>query len=168
MDPLQVHLALNHFPIIGTILCFAVLLYGLIKSEEAVTRVALVIFVTLAVISIPVHNSGEAAEHDVEEIAGVSEHFLEEHEDMGHWAYRLMLATGALALATLLGPRIKITNTKLLAMVTLLAAAITAGAMIYVGSLGGKIRRPDLRGETVEHHEHEHGHDHDHDTPGHE
>lgn len=166
MDPLQVHLALNHFPIIGTILCFVVLLYGLIKSEEAVTRVALVIFVVLAVISIPVHNSGEEAEHDVEEIVGVSEHFLEEHEDMGHWAYWLMLGTGVLALATLLGPRIKINNTKALAMVTLLAAAVTAGTMIYVGSLGGKIRRPDLRGETVEHHEHEHGHDHD--TPGHE
>ena len=75
-----------------------------------------------------------------------------------------MLGTGALALATLLGPKIKINNTKVLAMATLLAAAVTAGTMIYVGSLGGKIRRPDLRGETVEHHEH----GHDHDTPGHE
>lgn len=166
MDPLQIHLALNHFPIIGTILCFAILLYGLIKSEKAVTRVALVILAVLAVISIPVYNSGEEAEHNIEEIAGVSGHFLEEHEDMGHWAYWLMLGTGALALTTLLGPRIKINNTQALAMVTLLASAVTAGTMIYLGSLGGKIRRPDLRGEAIEHHEH--GHDHDHDTPGHE
>ena len=79
MDLAHLHLLLNHFPIIGTMLGTVLLLYALIKKEGNLQRAVLVIWVLMAALTPIVMNTGEEAEEKVEVIAGIQEDAIKEH-----------------------------------------------------------------------------------------
>jgi len=145
MDYTHIHLILTHFPIVGTLIATAILAYGIFAKEDSVKKAALVLLFVLALISIPVFVSGEKAEHSVEHLAGVSEHFIEEHEELAEKAIWLMAFLGALSLGsfiTLLKNH-KMANT--LTILTFVMALITFGVFSKVGNLGGQIRHSEIR-----------------------
>ena len=76
MDATHLHLLLNHFPIIGTLLGVGVMLYGYVTSSDQVKKVALWTWALMALIAIPVYLTGEPAEEAVEGLAGVSESLI--------------------------------------------------------------------------------------------
>lgn len=82
MDAAHLHLMLTHFPIVGTILGIGILIYGQFSKNDSVKKVALWLFILMAILAIPVFKSEEAAEEIVEHHAGVSEQIIEEHEEM--------------------------------------------------------------------------------------
>jgi uncharacterized membrane protein len=81
MDLAHLHLLINHFPIVGTLIGSVIMLYALVKKEKVLQRTVLVLWVVLAAMSPLVMNTGEEAEHKVEEMAGISENFIHEHEE---------------------------------------------------------------------------------------
>ncbi len=147
MDATHIHLLLNHVPILGTLFAFCLLAYGMLRKNTAIQQAALGALVIVAIICIPVAKSGDEAEHDVEELVGISEHYLEEHEELGEKALWAMLATGAMALLTLFLSRSNPSRRKPLTAATLIFAIITFGIMVQVGNHGGKIRHSELRGD---------------------
>jgi len=81
MEPTHVHLLLNHYPIFATIIGFAILLFGIIKNNPSARIISYTIFISAALVSILVFQSGEGAEDIIEKIIPSSERYIEAHEE---------------------------------------------------------------------------------------
>ena len=91
MNLAHLHLALNHIPVIGIPLALVVLVYGILRTEANVQKLALMLLSTLGVITLGVYLTGEPAEKTIEHLPGIAESLIERHEDA---AEELRLAAG--------------------------------------------------------------------------
>lgn len=149
MDLLHLHLLLNHFPVIGTLIGIALLLLGLIIKNDAIKRVGLALFLVLALLTIVVYLTGEPAEERVERSAGVSKALIEEHETAALPALIAMEITGCISLIGLI---LSFRTTKFANVgfaATLLLSILTFGLMARTGNLGGQIQHPEIRSGSV-------------------
>ncbi len=145
MDSTHLHLILNHFPIVGTLIGVGIMAYGYFTQSDATKKAALWTWVAMAAVAIPVFLTGEPAEESVEGLAGVSEAIIEAHEEAAELAIWVMEALGLLSLVTLF---LGFKNEKTKQMLTGVAFAVslaTFGLMAYTGYLGGQIRHTEIR-----------------------
>lgn len=145
MDATHLHLLLNHFPIIGTLLGVGVMAYGYITASDEVKKAALWTWAAMAVIAIPVFLTGEPAEETVENLPAVSEAMIEAHEEAAEWALWLMEALGVLSLLTLAFFKMKPVSSKTFVLISMLLSLATFAAMARTGYLGGQIRHSEIR-----------------------
>lgn len=75
------HLVVNHLPIIFPIVGLIVLITGIVSKSEAVKRAAFMIFILGALAALTAMSTGEGAEEVVEKISGVTENYIEKHEE---------------------------------------------------------------------------------------
>lgn len=147
MTPGYVHLLLNHLPVVGILAGIPILLIGLLRGQAILQKTALWIFLASAVFTVPVYFSGDNAEHEIEEYALVSEHELEEHEDWGKRSMWLGVALGLLSIVGFL----QMSRNAAAAQKTIWAIFIFSLLVMVSHGItsmeGGKIRRPELRGE---------------------
>src|SRR2546430_11241591 len=97
----QLHVMVNHIPIIGLPLTCLVLAFGLLRNWAEVTRVALVLGLLLGVGTYGVKLSGDEAEEVVEDLAWANRDRIHEHDEMAEKAAIAALVGRALALVTL-------------------------------------------------------------------
>jgi len=144
MDGLQLHLLTNHLPIIGTMAALLVVVLGMIRKNDGAITTGLIIYVVMAVAVVPAYLSGEEAEERVENIAGINESVIHEHEEMAEFSLWLTSLSGLLALGALFtrSKQSSLAPKFTLAFVVLAVIAFTQAAR--TGHEGGKIRRPDL------------------------
>ena len=149
MNAAHLHLITNHFPVVGTFIAFLVLLLGWAGKKSAVQKTALLLFVFIGLVSIPVFVSGNGAEEIVEKFAGVSHEAIEAHEESAvvTLIFVELLATAALMGFALFGRRENLPGGFLLTVVvlTIVAGVLTANT----SNLGGKIRHPQEMGGTL-------------------
>lgn len=145
MDATHLHLMLNHFPIIGVIIGIGILVYGQYSKNEAIIKVALTTFIIMAILTIPVFLSGEEAEETVEQLAEVSESFIEEHEELAEKAIWLMGLLGVISLVNFYVFIKKIPSVSKITIATLVVSLATFGLFAKVGDLGGEIRHTEIR-----------------------
>lgn len=157
MDATNLHLLLNHFPILGTLFGLCLLTYGLISKSNALESASLVALIVISLLTIPAFLTGGEAEEAIEHLPGVSELYIEEHEELAEVALWLMIATGALALLTLIISYAKKNTNIVLKLLVVVIAAATFGTMVAVGNHGGKIRHSELRGEAINQSGHDEG-----------
>jgi hypothetical protein len=62
MDPAHVHLLLNHVPTVGFVIGLILFVSSLIAKNAELKRASLVVFVGIALVTIPTYVSGNAAE----------------------------------------------------------------------------------------------------------
>lgn len=148
MDLTHLHLLLNHFPIIGTIIGIGIMLWGLIKKEYTIQKTVLGLWVILTLLTFPVMKTGEEAEETIENIPGISEQIMHEHEEAAEFALWMMVGLGLLSLAALLIGQ-KNTLGKKLPMVAFIFSLAVFGAMARTGYLGGQIRHTELQGTNI-------------------
>jgi len=149
MNAAQIHLALNHIPLMGLGFGLLVLLYGLVRKSADVQRAALIVFLIAAIFVAPVFLSGEGAEDVVEGLPHVSDQRIEQHEEAAVTAQVMMILVGIASLGGLYLLH-KQKSLKLIASVSLVAlSAISLLVMLYTASLGGKISHPELRAGYV-------------------
>jgi len=149
MDATHLHLILTHFPIVGTIIGIGILAYGQFAKNDDIKKVALVTFVLMAILTIPVFLTGEEAEETVEHIAGVSEQLIENHEELAEKAIWLMGLLGVLSLINFFAIVKKLSFTKTISLITLIVSLGTFGLFAKVGSTGGEIRHSEIRTNNV-------------------
>jgi uncharacterized membrane protein len=146
MNFAHLHLLLNHFPIIGTIVGLGLLLLSLLGKNEDLRRASLMIFPAMALIAIVTFFSGVGAQGAIRKAPGVSEALIERHQGAAMLALVFMEATGAFSLVALWAaqgtPRPARWNWRLSAV--LLFSMLTAGLMARVGTTGGDIRHPEI------------------------
>jgi len=145
MNQAHYHLLLNHLPIIGTLIGIFTLAAGFFLKSSHVKRTALVIFVFAAGCAIPAFLTGEGAEEVIEEMPGVTEAVIEEHEDLAAIFIWLTSALGLVALLTLISDLRAMGLNKLLYGLTAVLAMATMVLAQQVGTTGGKIRHTEIR-----------------------
>ena len=148
MSPTQVHLMLNHVPVLGTIFVLVALAAGLALRNGLLQRFALSVLVGVALLAIPVLLTGNAAEDRVEHLAGISQRSIEAHEDVARPATWALAALGALALFGLLrSGRRELSRGFAAAMLAL--TLVMGGVMAWTAHLGGSIRHPEIGASTA-------------------
>jgi hypothetical protein len=77
MNAAHIHLALNHIPVVGTVIGLFLLATAVLRRRDEPTRASAAIFIGAALFLAPVHLSGEQAEEGVEDLPGVLEAAIE-------------------------------------------------------------------------------------------
>lgn len=145
MNDAHLHLALNHFPILGTLFGTILLGLGVFGKNKSFLNAGLITLFVIAVITIPAYISGEGAEEIVEEL-GVDHDIIHEHEEAAETAVLLMDALGLLALVSFFFSRKTFNRpARILTIVTFVLGLIVFGLMLRVGGSGGEIRHTEIR-----------------------
>lgn len=139
LDTAHLHLMINHFPIIGTLIGVFLMAYALLRRDQSLQMIVLVMWLILAAMTPLVMKTGEEAEEKVENLPGISENVIHEHEEAAELSLWLMIGLGTASLATLLLGKKK-NNSNSLTLLTFLLSLIVMGSMIRTGYLGGEIR----------------------------
>ncbi|WP_339612082.1 hypothetical protein [uncultured Planktosalinus sp.] len=147
MDDVHLHLALNHFPVIGLVIGILVLLVGFLLRKDQVKATALGIFIFSALMAIAANYTGEGAEDLVETMPGISEQYIETHEDKAEVFLTLILVLGGVSLVTLFLAVKKIKWAVYGYILVVLLALATAFAAKEVGTSGGEIRHSEIRAD---------------------
>ena len=146
MNFAHLHLLLNHFPIIGTMVGLGLFLISLLGKNEDLRRASLIIFPAMALLAIPTFFSGTGAQSAIRKTPGVSEALIERHQGAAMLALLFMEITGALALVGLWKShgisRPARWHWSLSAI--LIFSIVTVGLMARVGTTGGDIRHPEI------------------------
>lgn len=149
MNDAHLHLIVNHFPIIGTILGLGILITGLILKNNATKNVAYVLFVIAAIFAFFSMGTGEGAEELVEDMPNIGKQIIHEHEEM---AEKLAIVLYFLGFVSLVGLYLNIKNHSKAKLVSFLALTIGAVAVFLAqqtGTSGGEIRHTEIRSNAV-------------------
>jgi uncharacterized membrane protein len=144
MNLAHLHLLLNHWPIIGTLIAFALFGISFFGKNEDLRRAGLIIFSAIALLTIPTFLSGLAAQDWIKHDS-ISNALMERHENAALLTFGLILVTGTLSLCGLWqthrdGRMAKWTTTAIL-----LFATLSVIMVIRTGNTGGDIRHSEVR-----------------------
>lgn len=150
MNDAHLHLVVNHFPIIFPIVGVILVVIGLIVKSEPVKRTGYLIFILGSLFSIIAMTTGEGAEEVVEKIAGISESFIEEHEESAETFSILSYILGGISLLGLWASFTKKSFANSIAVFTLVFAIVTLYFAQITGTTGGEIRHTEIREAAFE------------------
>ncbi|HTR37336.1 MAG TPA: hypothetical protein VMH80_15630 [Bryobacteraceae bacterium] len=145
MDLTHIHLLLNHFPTIGTIIGGGLFVMSLLMKSDDLKRASLVILLGIALLAIPTYMSGNGAQDAIKSLPGVSKALIEAHEGAALVGMAFMLATGAFAWLGLWQFRrlARVPNWNL--TVILILTLVSFGLMARASNMGGEIRHEEIR-----------------------
>ncbi|MFA5073987.1 MAG: hypothetical protein WC539_08860 [Nitrospirota bacterium] len=141
----HIHLIINHVPAIGTMGAFLLLCYALVKKSEDVKVVSLWAFLLVALITIPVYLTGNAAADVVKNLPGVTEAYIGRHEEVAFFALFLAEIAGIVALAGLILFRRLRTIPNWIIVLVLILSLMSAVVIGFTANLGGEIRHTEIR-----------------------
>ncbi|WP_298396470.1 hypothetical protein [Flavobacterium sp.] len=148
MNDAHLHMVVNHFPIIGIILGFGILIAGIFLKNNSVKNTAYCLFIVGAIFAFASMYTGEGAEEMVEEMPSVGHKIIHEHEEM---AEKLAVVLYILGLVSILGLYTTIKNHSKAKLVYFLAVLI-AIVGIYLGketgTTGGEVRHTEIRADS--------------------
>ena len=148
MNSAQIHLALNHMPLLLSLLGGILLIIGMIKKNASFKSLSLYLLVAAALFTAPVYLTGEGTEEMVEHLTGVNESAIEKHEDMAKITMVIIAITGAISLIGLFLQK-NIRFSKLILGITLVLSFASFGTMAQTAHLGGLIRHSELQNCSV-------------------
>ena len=140
----HLHLLLNHFPVIGTIIGIALLGVAVTRKNTELMKTTLGLFAALGVITVIVYFTGEPAEEAIEKLPGFSEAITERHEEFALVATIVLASFGALALSALAVFRGK-SMPRWVTLFSLVLALASGAVMGYTAMLGGQVRHTEVR-----------------------
>jgi hypothetical protein len=154
MDPTHLHLLLNHVPTVGFGIGIALYFLALITRSNDLKQGSLVIFVVIALITIPTYVTGNAAQIKLLDLgaigeadsARVTQSLVQTHEGAAFLALTLMEITGALAWLALWQFRRSSLLSSAMAGTLLVLSLITIGVTALAANVGGHISHPEIRG----------------------
>ncbi len=145
MDLTHIHLLLNHFPTIGTLIGGGLFVLSLFMKSDDLKLASLVILLGIALLAIPTYMSGNGAQDGIHALPGVSKVLIEAHEGAALVAMAFMLLTGAFAwLGLWQFRRLKRVPSWNLGVILVLTV-VTFGLMARASNLGGEIRHAEIR-----------------------
>lgn len=145
MNDAHLHLIVNHFPIIGTVISILALVAGLLSRNKGVIKTALGITLFSGLMAIPAMMTGDKAEHMMEDLLPEARSYIHEHEEQAETAIWVALAMGAFALMALIADKYSSTFAQVFTILALLTALGNAWLMKNVGTSGGEIRHTEIR-----------------------
>src|SRR5258705_12119757 len=92
----HLHLILNHVPVIGIIIAFALFLLSFSSGNSDLRRASLIVFAAIALLTIPTFVSGVGAEASIRSEPGVSATLVRRHEGAAMFGLWFVEAAGGL------------------------------------------------------------------------
>jgi hypothetical protein len=145
MSATQVHLMMNHLPVLGSLLGLVLLGAGMARKSEELKRTSLLILLAAAVAALPVYLSGEPAEKHVQGLPGVGSRDLEKHKEVAQLALSVMLVVGGLSGSAFWLFRRGSAVPNGFVMGVMAAAILSCGLMAWTAHLGGQVRHTEIR-----------------------
>jgi uncharacterized membrane protein len=145
MNLAHLHLLLNHFPTIGTAIGLGLFLISVVAKKDDLKRASLGVLFVIALLAIPVYQSGNAAEEAIKERPGVSEALIRRHQDAALLAFVFMEITGAFAWLGLWQFRRVSGPTRGNTSAVLILSIVTLALMARTANMGGEIQHPEIR-----------------------
>jgi uncharacterized membrane protein len=143
----HLHLMLNHFPIIGTMIGVALFLFSLFEGAEDLRRSSLVVFVISALMTVPAFMTGTGAQVAVVTDPTVSNALIQRHEGSAELAVWFTEITGGLAAIGLWQRRNSARAARWNTFAILILSLVTAGLLARTGNTGGEIRHAEVRSD---------------------
>ncbi|SHF14948.1 Uncharacterized membrane protein [Flavobacterium fontis] len=150
MNEAHLHLVVNHFPIVGVIFGFLLLVGSLVFRNKTLQNTAYFLFIISAVTTLVSMQTGEGAEEIVEEMPEIGHDIIHEHEEIAEKMALVMYALGGLSLA---GWYMNTKENAKAKWVALLATLVSIAGMILgslTGTSGGEIRHTEIREATTQ------------------
>lgn len=148
MNDVHLHLIVNHVPILGTLFALVLGVYGAVRRQPTVVRAAFLALIVSGLGGYVAQETGEGAEEAVEELPGVSERLIHEHEEAAEWATWTGVVLALVALGVLVWRRREAEVGTVPTAAVLVFAAVVFALMARVGNLGGEIRHTEIRGDA--------------------
>ena len=145
-DLAHVHLLINHFPTIGMILGLGLLLLSFIRKNDHLKKVSLEVLFLIALATMPVYVSGQAAAETLKGQSGVSAEAIVAHNDAALASFIMMEITGFFAWLVLWRMRRIGRPTTGLTYTVLVLAVLTVASVARAANIGGDIRHPEIPG----------------------
>ena len=149
MNGAHFHLVVNHLPIIFPIVGLIVLAVGIGFKSEMVKRTAYFVFSIGAITAAIAMNSGEGAEEIVENIPGVTENLIHEHEEAAELFALLSYVFWAFSLVALWSSWKNKSYNVLLSYLVAVFAILLIFLGKQTGTSGGEIRHTEIRSNNA-------------------
>jgi hypothetical protein len=140
----ELHLFVNHLPVIGFVGASLGLLVSLVWPSADIRRFMLAATVVTGLSSALPFATGEGAEEVVESLPGVSKHLIHEHEEAAEKATVLGFVTAGVALVAFVASRRRSDLLGVGVGVTLASSLVSVAMMGKAAHEGGKIRHPEI------------------------
>jgi len=149
MNQTHIHLLITHLPIFGSILGGLVLLHGIGVRSNQTKIAAYYIFLLSSIGAGIAYFTGEAAEETVENIQGVVEASIKQHEEFALFALISLIILGVTALIGLFLTWRNSALTRTVAFIILFISFLSFVIVARTGYLGGQIRHSEITNGTI-------------------
>ncbi len=146
MNAIHLHLMLGHIPIVLMPVSFVFLLIAYLKGNATLLSSGLALIVVSAVFVAPVYYYGGESEDRVEDIKGVKESKIEQHEEAAERAIWIVPIAGVMAILTHFMIRRRPGMRKLCTIIMLIFSLVGSAALAFTANQGGEIRHPEAYG----------------------
>jgi len=147
MNAAQLHLLLNHLPVLLPIVGAGLIAIGLALKSSEIREAGVWLLIFSALAAIPVYLSGEPTQNILKNYPGTSRLLIEDHESSALPALILLEVTGVVSLLFAYQLRIKknaINKTWMWGLLILLSV-ISFSLVARTAHLGGLIRHEEIR-----------------------
>jgi uncharacterized membrane protein len=150
MNPTHIHLLISHLPIFGVIIGVFVLGFGMLQGSNPTKKAAYLVFIVSGIGAAIAYFTGEGAEETVENITGISENIIGQHEKAALYTLISLIILGITSIASLFVTQKKVSLAKYTSMITLFIALISTTLVARTGYLGGQIRHTEISTSGVQ------------------
>jgi putative copper export protein len=148
MNWAHLHVALNHIPVLGTLLVFALFCAAMLRRSDELKKVCLGAFVVLALVSVLIKFTGDYAFQSVAKADWIEESVVTAHDDAANQATTGMIVLGLLAASGLFLLRTVKSLPRWLMGTLFVAAFVAFLLMARAANLGGRIRHTEIRPQS--------------------
>jgi uncharacterized membrane protein len=145
MNDAHLHMLVNHFPIIGTIFGFGILIVSLFLKNKSIQNTAYFLFVITAIFAFASMYTGEGAEEMVEDMPNIGHHIIHEHEEIAEKLALVLYLLGFISIVGFYLNQKSHAKSKILSFVIATIAFIGVIIATQVGTSGGEIRHTEIR-----------------------
>jgi uncharacterized membrane protein len=145
MNFAHLHLMMNHFPIIGTMVGLGLFLVSLVGKNEDMRRSSYVVFAGIALLSIPAFLSGYGASLAIKDAHGISDALIQRHYGSAMLSLWFVLATGVFSLIALWQYQRPSGPSTWNVAAVLVLSLLSVGLMARTGTTGGDISHAEVR-----------------------
>ena len=149
MNWTELHLALNHVPVIGVPFLMALLVWGLFRRSGEIVRLAHGWLILLSVVSIAIKFTGDFAADQSKDRLAPSQAQVERHEQSADQATTGLFLLGLVAALALFAGRRKPLPPRWAGVLVLIVGFATCILLTRTARAGGQIGHPELRSAPV-------------------
>ena len=148
MDQTHIHLLITHLPIFGSLLGGLVLAHGIWAKSNQTKIAAYNLLIISSIGAAIAYMTGEGAEETVENMQGVVEATIKQHEEFALFALISLILLGIASIIGLLITLRKSPLTRTIAFISLFISLISFILVARTGYLGGQIRHTEIGSTT--------------------